>query len=1130
MTAQQRIVRVRRNYNQWVANQTLEDYALRFTAKSARKWSSFRVANTAIGAVSFLALEAIGGSITVNYGFLNATSAILVVGALIFLTSIPIAYYASTYGVDIDLLTRGAGFGYIGSTITSLIYASFTFLFFAIEAAIMSLALEMCFGVPLFIGYVLSSLIVIPLVTHGITFISRLQMWTQPIWIILHLLPFAFIAMADPNSFERWTDFSGLSETAGQSFNLILFGTASTVVFSLVAQIGEQVDFLRFLPARDASSRKSWWVAYLSAGPGWIIPGVLKLLAGSFLAFLAVEHLVPAQKAVEPTQMYFVGFQYVFSSPQLALAFTGAFVIVSQIKINVTNAYAGSIAWSNFFSRLTHSHPGRVVWLVFNVAIALMLMELGIFKMLEHILGLYSIVAVAWVGALVADLAINKPLGLSPAGIEFKRAHLYDINPVGVGAMLAATIAGVVAFFGLLGATLQSLSTFLTLAVAFVMAPAIAYLTGGRFYEARTPRQHWSGHEVIRCSICEHPFEPEDMAHCPAYSGPICSLCCSLETRCRDFCKPQARIAAQTFALLRQVLPDWVTRPLNTDVGRYLGVLLLFGGVIGSVLSLVYFQVSLDTDAPREILKSTLWTVFFILTIIAGVAAWLFVLAQDSRRVAEEETRRQTDLLMNEIEAHKRTDAKLQKAKEVAEAASKAKSRHVVGLSHELRTPLNAILGYSQLLERDPALPPRRIDAIKVVRRSAEHLSGLIDGLLDISKIEAGRFHLDRNEVNTSEFLDQLVDMFRLQAAGKSIEFRYVPSKNLPEVVHTDENRLRQILLNLLANAIKFTDSGHVEFRVNYRYQVAEFTVADTGIGIHKKDLERIFQPFERARTARAQATMGTGLGLTISKLLTNVMGGDLGVRSEVGKGSEFRVKLLLSEVSRPRIASTMEDRVRGYAGPRQTILVVDDNDIQRDLVRDLLTPLGFEVLTAASGKECLALAEQHKPNLILLDIAMPEMDGWQVAQRLHRSAGTRAAIVMLSANAVDPGALPEAERLYDDSLMKPIDLRQLLKKIHALLNIEWIYAPEAASPSAPEAAAAPVAVPDGDDIAELIALGEIGHVRKIIEKLLDIESRSPDCRDFVARMRGIVDAFDLKRYAAALEAIRTSRTPSRHA
>ena len=216
MTAQQRIVRVRRNYNQWVANQTLEDYALRFTAKTARRWSSLRVANTAIGAVSFLALEAIGGSITVNYGFVNSTAAILVVGALILLTSLPIAYYASTYGVDIDLLTRGAGFGYLGSTITSLIYASFTFLFFAIEAAIMSLAFEMCFGIPLFLGYVLSSLIVIPLVTHGITFISRFQFWTQPIWIVLHLIPFFFIAAADSASFERWTNFSGLAGAEGQ--------------------------------------------------------------------------------------------------------------------------------------------------------------------------------------------------------------------------------------------------------------------------------------------------------------------------------------------------------------------------------------------------------------------------------------------------------------------------------------------------------------------------------------------------------------------------------------------------------------------------------------------------------------------------------------------------------------------------------------------------------------------------------------------------------------------------------------------------------------------------------------------------------------------------------------------------
>jgi signal transduction histidine kinase/CheY-like chemotaxis protein len=1121
MTAQQRIVRVRRNYNRWVANQTLEDYALRFTAKTARRWSSLRVANTAIGAVSFLALEAIGGSITVNYGFLNATSAILVVSALILLTSIPIAYYASTFGVDIDLLTRGAGFGYLGSTITSLIYASFTFLFFAIEATIMSLAFEICFGIPPFIGYVLSSLIVIPLVTHGITFISRFQLWTQPVWILLHLVPFVYIAFADSASFERWTNFSGLAGEHGRSFDIVLFGTAATVVFSLIAQIGEQVDFLRFLPAREGGHASSWWIAYLAAGPGWIIPGMLKLLAGSFLAVLAIEHLVPLARAAEPTQMYLIAFRYVFSSPQMALAFTGAFVIISQLKINVTNAYAGSIAWSNFFSRLTHSHPGRVVWVVFNVTIALMLMELGIFKTLEHTLGFYSIVAVSWVSALVADLVINKPLGLSPPGIEFKRAHLYDINPVGVGAMLTATVAGITAMSGVLGLTLQSLSAFLALAVGFVMAPVIAAATKGRFYIARTPRQNWNGQQMIRCSICELNFEAEDMAHCPAYSGSICSLCCSLETRCRDCCKPQARISRQFVAWFGQALPQQLIRSLNTDVGHYLGVLLLFVGAIGAVLSLVFFQVSLDIGGSREVLKSTLWTVFFILTIIAGIAAWLFVLAQESRRVAEEETRRQTDLLMSEIEAHKRTDAKLQDAKEVAEAANKAKSRHVVGLSHELRTPLNAILGYAQLLERDPTIPAQRINSIKIVRRSAEHLSGLIDGLLDISKIEAGHLHLDRNEVRIADFLDELVDMFRLQASAKGIEFRYVRATRLPAVVQSDENRLRQILINLLSNAIKFTDSGHVTFQVSYRHEVGDFTIEDTGVGIHKGDLERIFQPFERARTARAKATIGTGLGLTITSLLTKIMGGDITVRSAVGKGSTFRVKLFLSEMSRPRIASTMEHRVRGYIGPLQTILVVDDNEVQRDLVRELLAPLGFRVMIAATGKECLLLAKQHNPNLILLDIAMPEMDGWQVAQRLRREPGERAAIIVLSANAIDPHHMLEAERLYDDTLMKPIDLRQLLKKIHALLNIEWIHDAEVTQAPLPAESLSACMLPPGGDIDELIRLGEMGHIRKILEKLNEIESGAPEFRDFITHMRTMMNAFDFKRYRAALEGIR---------
>ena len=300
MAGRQRIDRVRRQYNKWVANQTLEDYALRFTAKSARRWSATRVANTALGAISFLALEAIGASITLNYGMVNATTAILVVSAIIFGCGLPIAYHAARNGVDIDLLTRGAGFGYIGSTITSIIYASFTFIFFAIEAVILSQALELCFGLPLPIGFFVSAVAIIPLVTYGITLISGFQLLTQPFWLVLNVIPFIAIARWDGEAFAGWTRFSGqYGDTSGR-LNLMLFGSAASVVFALVAQIGEQVDFLRFLPRDHHTSKQSWWTALLSAGPGWIVVGALKLLAGSFLAYFALRQGVGRENAAEP--------------------------------------------------------------------------------------------------------------------------------------------------------------------------------------------------------------------------------------------------------------------------------------------------------------------------------------------------------------------------------------------------------------------------------------------------------------------------------------------------------------------------------------------------------------------------------------------------------------------------------------------------------------------------------------------------------------------------------------------------------------------------------------------------------------------------------------------------------------
>jgi signal transduction histidine kinase/CheY-like chemotaxis protein len=513
-----------------------------------------------------------------------------------------------------------------------------------------------------------------------------------------------------------------------------------------------------------------------------------------------------------------------------------------------------------------------------------------------------------------------------------------------------------------------------------------------------------------------------------------------------------------------------------------------------------------------------LWKVFFALTIIIGVVAWLFVLAQQSRRAAEEETRRQTTLLIQEIDAHKRTDIELQRAKEVAESANLAKSRYVVGLSHELRSPLNAISGYAQLLEQDTSLQSKPRDQVRVVRRSADHLSGLIDGILDISKIEAGRLYLSRDEVRLSEFLDQLVGMFRLQAAAKGIDFVFTRPTVLPVVVYADEKRLRQILINLLSNAIKFTQAGSVRFVVHYRSPVAEFEVIDTGPGIRATDLERIFAPFERGELGVSQPQTGTGLGLTISRLLAGVMGGDIQVRSAVGAGSTFCVKMLLSEVINPTRIAPIDAPVFGYHGPRKTILVTDDDPIQRDLLREVLTPLGFILLSAPDGPACLALAQHCRPDLFLLDISMSGMTGWTVAETLRSNGHHQARILMVSASALEAHGAPLAQPFHDGYLMKPIDIPRLLELIRQLLKIEWQYETDqvAVTHWKPETGSRPPV----RDVEELIDLGQMGYIRAIQVKLDTLGTDHPEHADFVSQMRALIDRFDLDQYMATLKTL----------
>jgi len=407
--------------------------------------------------------------------------------------------------------------------------------------------------------------------------------------------------------------------------------------------------------------------------------------------------------------------------------------------------------------------------------------------------------------------------------------------------------------------------------------------------------------------------------------------------------------------------------------------------------------------------------------------------------------------LRAELEARQQTELALQKMKEAAEAANRAKSIFLAQMSHELRTPLNAILGYTQIFQRDKTLTEKQQEGIAIIHRSGEYLLKLINDILDLSKIETNHLKLQTEVFNLTNFLTELVDLFSMRAQERKLVFHYQPLTPLPLLVEADETRLRQVLTNLLHNAIKFTQEGGVTFKIssknhlnhstlpNSQKATIRFEITDTGIGIAADAFSIIFLPFQQAGTSTYQA-QGTGLGLAISQKLVHLMGGELHVNSVLTKGSTFGFELVLPVIMTDSTTiPTKKPFIIGYEGAKRTILVVDDKWENRTVLKNLLIPLGFVVIEADNGQDCLEKISQSQIDLIFMDLMMPVMDGLTATHQI-RQMPLDIIIIAISASVFHSHFKDAQQAGCDDFIAKPINVEQVLKCLQKYLKLIWKY------------------------------------------------------------------------------------------